>query len=58
MKLISILKKPISVLLAFCFILTVESFSLISAYSQGGNLSPEEEKAVIEQRIKEANNRL
>ena len=58
MKLISILKKPISVLLAFCFILTVESFSLISVYSQGGNLSPEEEKAVIEQRIKEANNRL
>ncbi|MDE7124780.1 MAG: peptidoglycan DD-metalloendopeptidase family protein, partial [Eubacterium sp.] len=58
MKLISILKKPISVLLAFCFILTLESFSYISAYSQDGNLSPEEEKAVIEQRIKEANSKL
>lgn len=58
MKLISILKKPISVLLAFCFVLALGGFSSITTMAQEGELSPEEEKAVIEQRIKEANNKL
>ncbi|MCH5317137.1 MAG: peptidoglycan DD-metalloendopeptidase family protein [Eubacterium sp.] len=55
MKQISMFKKPISVLLAFCFVLSFSSFSI---KAQDGGLSPEEEKAVIEQRIKEANNKL
>lgn len=58
MKLISILKKPISVLLAFCFVLALGGFSSITTMAQEGELSPEEEKAIIEQRIKEANNKL
>ncbi len=55
MKLISILKKPISVLLTFCFIF---AFSEISVSDAMAEFSPEEEKAVIEQKIKEANNKL
>ena len=58
MKQISILKKPISVLLAFCFLIALGGFSSIITKAQDGGLSPEEEKAVIEQRIKEANNKL
>ena len=58
MKQISILKKPISVLLAFCFVIALGGFSSITTKAQDGELSPEEEKAVIEQRIKEANNKL
>ena len=58
MKQISILKKPISVLLAFCFIIALGGFSSVTTNAQDGALSPEEEKAVIEQRIKEANNKL
>lgn len=58
MKQISILKKPISVLLAFCFVIALGGFSSITTNAQDGELSPEEEKAVIEQRIKEANNKL
>lgn len=58
MKQISILKKPISVLLAFCFIIALGGFSSITTNAQEGALSPEEEKAAIEQRIKEANNKL
>lgn len=58
MKQSSILKKPISVLLAFCFVITLGGFSSITTKAQDGELSPEEEKAIIEQRIKEANNKL
>lgn len=55
MKRIRALKKPISVLLAFCFIFTLTEISIPQAKAE---LSPEEEKAVIEQRIKETNNKL
>ncbi|MDE5671549.1 MAG: peptidoglycan DD-metalloendopeptidase family protein [Eubacterium sp.] len=55
MKLISILKKPISVLLTFCFIFALSEISIYPAMAE---FSPEEEKAVIEQKIKEANNKL
>ena len=58
MKPISILKKPISVLLTFCFVLAMVSFSSISTKALDGELSPEEEKAILEQRIKETNNKL
>ena len=58
MKQISIFKKPISVLLAFCFMIAPLSISSIATKAQDGELSPEEEKAIIEQRIKEANNKL
>ena len=55
MKRISILKKPISVLLAFCFFLALSEISIKPAKAE---LSPEEEKAAIEQRIKETNEKL
>lgn len=55
MKRISTFKKPISVLLAFCFIFALSEFSVCPAMAE---FSPEEEKAVIEQKIKEANNKL
>ena len=55
MKRISTFKKPISVLLAFCFIFALAEISISPAQAE---LTPEEEKAVIEQRIKEANNKL
>lgn len=55
MKLISILKKPISVLLTFCFVFVFSEISVSDALAE---FSPEEEKAVIEQKIKEANNKL
>ena len=58
MKPISIFKKPISVLLTFCFVLALVSFSSIPTKAQDGELSPEEEKAALEQRIKETNNKL
>lgn len=55
MKLISIFKKPISVLLTFCFIFALSEISIYPAMAE---FSPEEKKAVIEQKIKEANNKL
>lgn len=55
MKLISIFKKPISVLLTFCFIFALSEISIYPAMAE---FSPEEEKGVIEQKIKEANNKL
>lgn len=55
MKRISTFKKPISVLLTFCFIFALSEFSIYPAMAE---FSPEEEKAVIEQKIKEANNKL
>ena len=55
MKLISIFKKPISVLLTFCFIFAMSEISIYRAMAE---FSPEEEKGVIEQKIKEANNKL
>ena len=58
MKQISKLKKPIAVLLAFSFLIALGGFSSMITMAQDGELSPEEEKAVIEQRIKEANNKL
>ncbi len=58
MKQISIFKKPISVLLAFCFIFALAEFSSGSARAEESALSPEQEKAAIEQRIKEANNKI
>lgn len=58
MKPISILKKPISVLLTLCFILALAEFSSVSVKAEEAKLSPEQEKAAIEQRIKEANNKI
>ncbi len=58
MKQISILKKPISVLLALCFIFALAEFSSGYARADDAALSPEQEKASIEQRIKEANNKI
>ena len=55
MKLISKGKKPISVLLTFCFIFALAEFSISPAKAE---ISAEEEKAAIEQRIKETNNKL
>ncbi|MDE6110450.1 MAG: peptidoglycan DD-metalloendopeptidase family protein [Eubacterium sp.] len=55
MKRISIFKKPISVLLAFCFVFAFSEFSVSPAMAE---FTPEEEKAIIEQKIKEANNKL
>ena len=58
MKLISKLKRPISVLLASCFVFTAANFSCFGASAQNNNLSQEEKKAALEQRIKETNNKL
>ncbi|MDE5995925.1 MAG: peptidoglycan DD-metalloendopeptidase family protein [Eubacterium sp.] len=55
MKRISIFKKPISVLLALCFVFAFSEFSVSPAMAE---FTPEEEKAIIEQKIKEANNKL
>ncbi len=57
MKRISIFKKPVCVLVAFCVLFTFVQFSEVSVSAQD-NLSPEQEKAVLEQKIKEAANKL
>lgn len=58
MKQFSKFKKPISVLLASCFIFTLVNSSSEFVLASQNKLSAEEEKAVIEQRIKETNNKL
>lgn len=57
MKQISILKKSVSVLLALCVLICLFSFPSAVPMAKSG-LSPEEEKANLEQQIKEANNKL
>ncbi len=53
---ISIFKRPICVLLAFTVIFTFFQIPAVSAAEN--DLTPEQEKAVLEQKIKEANNKL
>lgn len=53
---ISRIKRPICVLLAFTVLFTFLQVSAVSAAES--NLTPEQEKAVLEQKIKEANNKL
>lgn len=59
MKLICRLKRLISVLLASCFIFVMAGFSgTVNAAESGNNLSKEQQKAALEQKIKEAGNKL